>query len=93
MREFIRTVEKEQVVYEITKKELEQIKRTERNKGRNDIIGYVGFCGQNYKLQLNIAGCVSLCEEIIDFMLGRKNYISNVYEYSFNDYIQKYGDT
>ena len=90
MKEIKREVTKEQTVYEITKEELEEIKRIERGRGRNDIIGYVGFCGENYKLQLNIAGCVKFCEEIIDFMLDRTNYISNVYGYSFKDYLRKY---
>lgn len=38
MKEIKREVTTEQVVYEITKEELDSIKREERNKGRDDVL-------------------------------------------------------
>lgn len=43
MKEFENEITTKQIVYEITKEELEEIKRTERNKGRYDIIEYLNF--------------------------------------------------
>ena len=90
MKEIKKEITTEQVVYEITKKELETIKRDARNKGRYDIINYLQFSIKYYSYELNFAGMKSLIEDIADFLLGNKNTVPNICEYSFTEYISEY---
>lgn len=90
MKEFEKEITQKQVMYEISKEELESIRREERNKGRDDILGYIGFSMKNYRYETTIAGIVNLVREVVDFVSNRTNTIQNVYGYSFSDYINKY---
>ena len=90
MKEIKREVTTEQVVYEITKEELDSIKREERNKGRDDALGYIGFSIKNYRYEITIAGINKFVRELVDFLSNRTNTIQNIYGYSFWDYIKKY---
>ena len=90
MKEIKREVTTEQVVYEITKEELDSIKREERNKGRDDVLGYIGFSIKNYRYEITIAGIKNFVKELVDFLSDRTNTIQNIYGYSFWDYIKKY---
>lgn len=90
MKEIKKEITTEQVVYEISKEELESIKREERNKGRYDIIYYIAFALKNYLYEINIAGMRNIIDDLIDFVLDRTNTISNTYGYSFRDYVKKY---
>ena len=90
MKEIKREVTTEQVVYEITKEELDSIKREERNKGRDDVLGYIGFSIKNYRYEITIAGIKKFVEELVDFLSDRTSTIQNIYGYSFWDYIKKY---
>lgn len=92
MKEIKKEVIKEQIMYEITKEELETIKREERIKGRNDIISYFIFSIQNYYYQLNIRGMQLLIENIINFLSRETNTIQNAYGYSFRDYMSSIND-
>lgn len=51
MKEFEREVISKQIVYEITKEELEAIKRDAREKGRVDVAEYIGFCWVKFYLE------------------------------------------
>ena len=88
MKEIRREVVKEQIVYEITKEELEELKREARNKGRQDVIDYFIFTFQNYRYELNLKGVLCLFENIVDFLSDKTNIIENIYGCSFRDYIK-----
>lgn len=88
MKEIKKEIIKEQVVYEITKEELEAIKIAERNKGRTDILDYLAFSINNYLYELNLKGLQYLCENLVDFLNGKTTIIKNVYGYSFRDFIK-----
>ena len=90
MKEIKKEITTEKVVYEITKEELEKIKRDERSKGRYDVIDYLGFSLGNYRYKINFAGMRSLIENIVDFILDNTNNIENTYGYNFNEYVRKY---
>lgn len=87
MKEIKREITKEQIVYEITKEELEAIKMKERNEGRVDVLNYFIFSIKNYKYEMNLRGMQNLIENIVDFLINKTNAIENIYGYSFHDYI------
>ena len=88
MKEFIRKTENTEIVYEITKEELEMTKKLEREKGRQDVIGYLAFSLKNYRYELNLKGLNNLVHNLVDFLSGKTNTIENLYGYSFYDYIK-----
>ena len=90
MKEFTRTVEKEQIVYEITKEELDKIKREERVKGRYDIVEYARFAWNNYYLQLNTGCKIRFVKDLFDFVVNEDDSIKNIYNLSFHEYVKKY---
>jgi hypothetical protein len=88
MTEIKREVVKEQIIYEITKEELEQLKRDERIKGRHEVCDYIDFCLRNFRFELNVGGLCRLIPQLCDFIRGTSVGIENTYNYSFKDYIQ-----
>ena len=89
MKEFEKEITTKHVVYEITKEELDKIKREERYKGRMDIIEYIRFSIKNFYLELNYKGTIEACCNVLDFINDETNTIKNVYGYSFQDFIKK----
>lgn len=87
MKEIKRTEVKNQIVYEITKEELEAIKITERNKGRVDILSYLVFSIKNYRWEFNLKGIKLYFENLIDFLDDKTTIIENIYGYSFHYYV------
>ena len=87
MKEIKKEITREQIVYEITKEELESIKIAERNRGRKDIINYLIFSLKNYRYELNFSGTQRFCLNLVEFLNGEKNIIENIYGYSFHYYI------
>lgn len=90
MKEIRKEITTEQIVYEITKEELEKIKRDERVNGRYDIIRYLIFTMQHYRYELNVGGMMKFIKELIQFLGGETNVIKNTFRYSFDDYVLKY---
>ena len=90
MQEIEKEITTKQVVYEITKEELERIKIEERNKGRYDIVEYLKFAIKYYHYELNLGGVSNLVSDIIDFVTDRTNNIGNNYGYSFDEYVRRY---
>lgn len=88
MTEIKREVVKEQIIYEITKEELDKIKKDERNKGRAEMISYIGFCLSNFPYKLNLGGVSEFISQLCDFIKGTTIGIENTYNYSFSDYIR-----
>lgn len=89
MKEFEKEVVTKKIVYEITKEELDEIKKTERYKGRQDVIEYLSFTIKKYALVFNLSGQLNWLKEAIDFLYGRTNSIDNIYGYSFKDFIKE----
>ena len=89
MKEFEKEVVTKKIVYEITKEELDEIKRVERNSGRYDVIEYLSFTINKYALVFNLSGQLNWLREAIDFLYGRTNSIDNTYGYSFKDFIRE----
>lgn len=89
MKEFEKEIVTKKIVYEITKEELDEIKRAERNNGRYDVIEYLSFTINKYTLVFNLSGQLSWLNEAINFIYGRTNSIDNKYGYSFKDFIKK----
>lgn len=90
MKEIKKEITTEQVVYEISKEELERIKREERNKGRDDMAGYLCFAIKNYYLEFNLAGICEIFADLSAFFNKDTVTIKNVYGYSFRDYVEIY---
>lgn len=87
MIEIKKEILKEQIVYEITKEELEKIKRDERNKGRKEMLNYIGFSIVNFPYKLNLYGVNELVSDICTFINGEANGIPNTRQCSFSDYV------
>lgn len=75
--------------YEISKEELEKIKKQERARGRSELAEYILFCYSNYILKMNLGGLLEFLKEILGFLNREKDGISNKYEISFFEYIKK----
>ena len=90
MKEVKKEIITEQVIYEITKEELEEIKREERDKGRYDVADYLAFSIKNYRYELNLKGVTNLISDIIDFITYKTDIVENVYECSFDEYVRRY---
>lgn len=89
MKEFEKESTIKKTVYEITKEELDEIKRVERNRGRQDIVSYLRFSIEHYTWKLNLKGQLNWLQECINFLHDKQGIISNWYNYSFHDYIRK----
>ena len=90
MKKIEKEVTQKQIVYEITQEELDVIKREERNKGRNDIAGYIAFSIKNFYLQMNMVGITELVTCLVNFLNKDTSNIKNTYGYSFDDYLKLY---
>lgn len=90
MKEIEKEITTKQVIYEITKEELEKIKTNERNNGRYDIIEYLKFAISNYHLKMNLGGATQLVSDICDFIMDRTNNIQNTSNRSFDEFIRRY---
>ena len=68
--------EKETVIseefYEISKEELEKIKKQERARGRSDSNNIL-FCYSNYILKINLGGLLEFLKEILGFLNREKD--------------------
>lgn len=88
MLEIKKEVVKEQIVYEVSKEELEKIKRDELNKGRKEMLNYIGFCIVNFPYELNLYGVTELTSGICKFINGETVGIPNKHKYSFMGYVE-----
>ena len=90
MKEIKREVTKEQIVYEITKEELNKIKQEARNEGRQDVLEYIHFAITRYHLRMNFGGITEFFFELINFVCRKSHTIGNTANYSFWDYIKNF---
>ena len=87
MKKYKKEITVSEEFYELSKEELEKIKRKERVRGRAEMAHYISFCYSNYKLKTNIGGAVRFLQELFDFLETKQNGISNIYELDFCDYV------
>ena len=91
MKEIKRNIVTEQTIYELSKEELETMRKEARIKGRQDVVDYFKFSFKNYRYKLNtIGGIYNLVENILNFLNDTTNTIENIYGYSFLDFVKKY---
>ena len=57
--------------------------------GVSCVRGYILYCLQNYILEINVAGIVKFCDNLVDFTNGC-NYIPNIEKLTFEQYCQRY---
>lgn len=89
MKEIKRQVTTEEIVYEVTAEELENIKKRARYQGRRDVIEYLKMAMQNYRYAFNLYGLVEFVSDLTDFLSGASSIIPNTKSESFYDYIKK----
>ena len=90
MKEIRKEITQEQIVYEITKEELNKIKREARNEGRQDVLEYIRFAIRRYRLKMNFGGITEFFSELVDFVCQESHTIRNTANYSFWDYINNF---
>ena len=90
MIEKVINVTEEKIIIEITKEELEEIKKKQRKLGRDDVAGYITFSLINCKLQMNIGGVFKFVHDLMDFLNKNTDYIPNTFGYTFSDYLNEY---
>lgn len=90
MTEKVINVTEEKIIIEITKEELEEIKKKQRKLGRDDVAGYIAFSLKNYKLKMNLGGAFEFVHNLIDFLNKDTEYMPNTFEYTFSDYLNEY---
>lgn len=90
MIEKVINVTEEKIIIELTKEELEEIKKKQRKLGRDDIAGYIAFSLKNYKLKMNLGGLLEFVPNLIDFLNKDTEYIPNTFRYTFSDYLNEY---
>jgi hypothetical protein len=98
MKEIKKEVVTEEVVaYELTKEELEEIKRKERNRGRtegiHDFGEYIWFCRENSAYVFNYGWTMRFVKDLLLFFNGEQDYIENKYNYSFKEFLKRYKET
>lgn len=90
MKEIRKETTQEQIVYEITKEELNKIKREARNEGRQDVLEYIRFAIRRYRLKMNFGGITEFFSELVSFVCQESHTIRNTANYSFWDYINNF---
>ena len=90
MIEKVINVTEEKIIIELTKEELEEIKKKQRKLGRDDVVGYIAFSLKNYKLKMNLGGIFEFIHNLIDFLNKDTEYIPNAFRYTFLDYLNEY---
>lgn len=89
MKKYEKQITVSEEFYEISKEELEKIKKAERVRGRAELADYILFCYSNYILKMNVGGLFEFLKEVLDFLGRKKNEISNKYEIGFFDYAKE----
>lgn len=89
MKKYEKEITVSEEFYEISKKELEKIKTTERAKGRAELADYILFCFSNYTLGMNCDGIFEFLKELLEFLSRDKNGISNKRNIDFFDYAEE----
>ena len=75
--------------YELSEKELKEIKSESREAGRKDVEEYIFYALSNYVYELNISGVNSFMHELIQFLKRKSDGIRNRGIYDFFEWCEK----
>lgn len=78
-----------EVFYELSEKELKEIKSESRAAGRKDVTEYIFYALSNYVYELNIGGVDSFMHELIQFLKRKSDGIRNRGIYDFFEWCEK----
>lgn len=76
--------------YILTEDEYNNLINNNREYGSRKTKEYIIFCLKCYKLKLNFGGMAKLIEDIVDFVTGNRNYIPNLYNKTFIEWLDEY---
>ena len=76
--------------YILTEDEYHNLINNNREYGSRKTKEYIIFCIKYYKLKLNLGGIAKLIENIIDFITGNRNYIPNLYDKTFSEWLDEH---
>lgn len=89
MKKYEKQITVSEEFYEISKEELEKIKKAERVRGRAELADYILFCYSNYTFKMNVGGVLEFFKELLAFLFRDKNGISNKRNIDFFDYAEE----
>lgn len=76
-----------QMVYELTKEELDDIKQKSYNEGLNDLSNYIMYCIRNSNYVFNYGYAMKTIGRLFDFFTGKTNMIENQKNITFQQFI------
>lgn len=76
--------------YTLTEDEYHNLINNNMEYGSRKTKEYIIFCFKYYKLKLNFCGMAKFIEDIIDFVTGNRNYIPNLYNKTFLEWLDKH---
>ena len=76
--------------YALTEDEYHNLINNSREYGSRKTKEYIIFCTKYYKLKLNFGGMAKFIEDIIDFVTGNRNYIPNLYNKTFFEWLDEH---
>ena len=76
--------------YTLTEDEYHNLINNSREYGSRKTKEYIIFCTKYYKLKLNFGGMAKFIEDIIDFVTGNRNYIPNLYNKTFFEWLDEH---
>ena len=76
--------------YILTEDEYHNLINNNREYGNRKTKEYIIFCLKYYKLKLNTYGMAKFIEDLVDFITENKNYISNLYNKTFFEWLDEH---
>lgn len=76
--------------YTLTEDEYHNLINNNREYGSRKTKEYIIFCFKYYKLKLNFSGMGKFIEDIINFVTGNRNYIPNLYNKTFFEWLDEH---
>ena len=89
MKRIEKNIVSSEVFYELSEKELKEIKSESREAGRKDVEEYIFYTLSNYVYELNIGGVNSFMHELIQFLKRKSDGIRNRGIYDFFEWCEK----
>lgn len=89
MKRIEKNIVSSEVFYELSEKELKEIKSESREAGRKDVAEYIFYALSNYVYELNIGGVDSFMHELIQFLKRKSDGIRNRGIYDFFEWCER----
>ena len=89
MKKIEKNIVSSEVFYELSEKELKEIKSESRAAGRKDVTEYIFYALSNYIYELNIKGADNFMHELILFLKRKSGGIRNHGIYDFFEWCEK----